>query len=281
MVQLVGEQVSDSPVLLVIGGGRGELARLLSTGAEKKRVLNFDIAEMKSAPVVPTTYCDMEVGIPFSRIEQDGLKVAAITPFSLEYTNVGVSSGNIAAVLLPGDRFIWLCHHSDSPINANLRSERQIYDIVDVILAEAKLNPSSKWYDLAKRYEPIVFEICGLDSYCSLVNCDTETFLRRLEIIDTLSCMGDMKTANAMGLVSALRLGYENPERREACIRRIDDTRWIMMDEVILSSLFLEYNLRTPDDLKALVDPRFRMNGSRVFYDNDRPAVIVGLFERT
>ena len=277
ILKFTGECIHTCSDVIVIGGGRGAVAEhFLARG---KQVLNFDIAKMIPEPPIRTHYCDMEVSVPFRRVDYPSSSVAAIAPFALEYTNVPVSTRNIADVLFTGDIFVWLCHHSDSFVTRKFRIASQIRSILHETLSSARSSEISEWLELAKRLEPVIMGVFSLDQGHSLLSRSTIDLQIRAGILADLDSKG-VPAAKFMLIVAALRLGHERYLRKPNVLSMIEDTVRTVDRDTTLSHVLLGYDLRTPEELGGLVDSRFRLVAHRVFFEREVPLAIIASFER-
>ncbi len=143
LVGAVREQLPERGLVLLLGGGRGYLGSLVA--APGRHVFNLDLAPGRE-PFVPSAVADMEAPLPV-RSERAGGEAAAVAAFALEYTDVRRSTSRVADALVAGERLVWLCHHSDSPILRDLRAGRAACRLAEEVvrLAESGKTGDTLW----------------------------------------------------------------------------------------------------------------------------------------
>jgi len=277
LLDFVHQNSATSSVVLVVGGGRGELARRMV--AAGKLAFNFDVDTTLRDPLTPTIWCDMEVGIPYER--KDGGPHAVLTPFSLEYTNARISTGKIADVLLPGEHFVWVCHHSDSFIINDFRKARRFAPIASSVFAHAVSTGTDSWLVIAKKSEPSIREIFEFDKFNipSPLDCPLDSLLSRLPTLLKWANTG-MRQANAMLLLATLRLGYERVSGLHQCLFTLSKIAGNFNIDLEISSFLLTQNLRCPADMVDVVDPRLRLQSHLDVRDAVMPLALLASFER-
>lgn len=251
LVRFVEAQVPRDARILLLGGGRGYLGHLLGGGG--RCIANLDIAFV-SQPFVPTARGDMEAPLPVRSSGPRRTRLCAVAAFSLEYTNVGESTRHLADVLQPGERLVWVSHHSDSYILADLALGKEMGVIAARALDAAATRAPSEWPRVAGE---VGAALAGL-------------------AIPPEGARRDDATA----LLAALHEAGERPEQAHSSLQHLRAIARRLERESELSSLLLSRSLRSPHDLVPLVDPRFEpLSGGEVKVDG-RPLSIVVTFSR-
>lgn len=249
LVGAVREQLPERGVVVLLGGGRGYFGSLLA--APGRPVFNFDLAP-GGATFVPSAIADMEAPLPVSP-DRAGGEATVVAAFALEYTDVRRSTSRLADVLAAGERFVWLCHHSDSTIVRDLRAGRAAARVAEEVvrLAESGMTGDELWglaSDLAARAR-------------AAGDPAREAEVARL-------------TALAMEVAASRGAGGPAMAKLAALARRLGT-------EAGMSEMVVSRSMRSPQDLFPLVDGRLTPRlGGCVRVDGE-PLAILAVFLRT
>lgn len=251
LVAFVAGQLPERCRVVLLGGGRGYLGRLLDNGA--RQFVNLDIAP-SGRPFVPSSVADMEAPLPLTGRRVGELPWAAVAAFSVEYTDAARSLGRLAEVLRGGERLVWISHHGDSFILADLRTGRELCRLVGRAAEDAHRLPSASWPEVARR--------AAEDAAVLALPAEGERAAELRFLLDRLAEGGGGHPAEARALA------------------RMDALRARLEREVELSRILVDRPLRTPQELASLAGAAFRLVlGGPVAVDG-RPLCLVAVFER-
>jgi len=245
----------DSHVAL-IGGGKGHLVHLLAN--RKRTFVTLDIANVEN-PAVPLVVADFEQ--PFPNIRKSAKELSAIAAFSLEYGDITIATNNIADILKPDEVFIFVCHHSDSPLIIEMKFDERLFELINLAFQNIATASREEWLWRCRGFElqirKLFLEEGSLEfpDFGPIAECDEQTLIRYRtfwrESIPPLS----------MGLhaILTLRLGYENPNRLGQVLGYFGQSWDALREHVEFAAPLLEKRIRDPQDVIALVDRRFRI----------------------
>jgi hypothetical protein len=250
LVSFIAGHLPERCRVILLGGGRGYLGHLLDNGS--RAFVNLDLAP-SGRPFVPSAIADLETPLPVEPRRGGDLPTAAVAAFSIEYTDAARSLTHSAALLRSGEPLVWVSHHGDSFILADLRVGRELCRLVRRVAEEASRLPRQSWSRLA--------DLATRESEALGIQATGRRSGELRFLLDRLGEVGDDASAS-----SALA-------RIEALQRRLER-------EAELSRILVDRPLRTPDELAALAGAAFRLTvGGPVVVDG-RPLCVAGVFVR-
>lgn len=271
MVDQVKRAIAKTDHVILLGGGHGFLAK--EAELPGKTWANLELRNVEGA-YVPTIKGDMEQFREFSRIRKPG-KNAVITPFSLEYTQMALSVQTIQELLQTNERWIWLCHHADSPIIEDFRDMRRFLGVInEQILPALKIDPD-EWYTVAHDAQRALHEIYKIETEIVRASSQRLQELHRI-CLENTCC----RLSLAMMLVIALRVG-RNPMMENAARANIRNIAELFRKDLAIAGPLLDLDMRTPQDLAAIAGKGFRLIEGESFQEPNTPWAVLGVFERT
>jgi len=278
MHPLVGQTIDrllpENASIIILGGGIG--GSVTASKGKGRRFVNIELGEVEGA-LIRSFEGDMEDPRTFARIVRKR-SLAFLTPFSAEYTDVGVTSANIAGTLVSGEKWLWVCHHADSVIVVEFRRTMELKDTVDR-LGQKALNVKS-WDSETKSFaREIALSLRGaypgIIDPIQIVDLPLHILRRRIgEMEESFSANIDARFALAL-----FRLGAESPVDRARSTGRILSIKQEMEDAIEITHPVVDRPRRTPSNLLLEVDLRLDLVESSQ-YENDGTMVIFGLFEK-
>ncbi len=258
----------------LIGGGKGHLAYLLAN--TERTFVSIDIVQVDN-PVVPLVVADFEQPLP--DVRKSGKELSALAAFSLEYGDIALATANIADLLSPGERFIFVCHHSDSPFLTSMKSDKKMFELINAALKKIAYESREEWLWRCRGLEIQMRKLFsdekaspGFPDFGHISECDLQTFLRYQQFWDS------SKPPLSIGLhaVLTLRLGYENPHLLNQVLGSFGPSWDALREHVEFAAPLLEKKIRDPKDILQLVDSRFRLiNGIGLAADTEETHDIV------
>lgn len=225
LVGAVREQLPERGVVLLLGGGRGYLGSLLA--APGRSVFNLDLAP-GAEPFIPSAVADLEGPLPVGALRAHG-EAAAVAAFALEYTDVRRSTSRLADALAAGERFVWLCHHSESRILRDLRAGRAAARLVDEVVCRAEAGT-------------VGGGLCALTS----------------ELAARARAAGDPARESEVARLTALVEEIDaRPEAAGRARAKLAALARRLGSEAEMSEMVVSMPMREPEDLLPLVDARF------------------------
>lgn len=272
LIEEIDRRVPTNGLVVMLGGGSGAVARFLG----KRKYLNIEIAD-EPGPTVPTRKGDMEDQKQYVDLRRMSDKLSFLSPFSVEYTDVALTTSHIADTLKFGEVYVWVCHHSDSYILEAARESKQVLDSIVVPAGEAlERKDRRKLMELAIKLEKVLHELFP-DLGVSLVESDPRTFEHYAK-----TCWEYKHMAMSQGMLPIIFLRWlaETPTSFELAIERLNAIRTNIETDFEMRRSLLDLNLRSPEDLGRLVDTRLKLSSGVVIHDEETPLAIVGSFEK-
>jgi hypothetical protein len=261
--------------VIILGGGIGEA--VADVTHDGRAFLNVELGVIENSGV-PVITGDMEDPRLFGRILRGAMPLAVLTPFSAEYTDVGVTSANIAEALVRGERWLWVCHHTESGIMKELRDARVLMEIVTTLQDEVTVDRSretglliARWIEtrLARIDAEIVSRLAVLDT-------DPEMFVIMIKRMEEHIHIRIVAACLALAI---FRFANDNPASRWRAAKKIGLIKDNMEEIVEMTRLGVDRRYCRPSSLQMEADPRLNLiDGST--YEKDGIGVIFGLFER-
>ncbi len=220
LVSTVDELLPRTDKTVLMGGGRGYLGALLGGRRPGMRFVNLDVAPIAD-PFVPTMQWNMEHPIPRELVATPGERISVITPFSMEYTDIGKSTDAIAQLLRTGEVLVWICHHKYSPITQTMRSGIDAGYVIETALSDAIGSPTTEWLGIARKTEQLVMAAFHMSVNISIADMRTERDI--LTVIEAYLKKEPGKLVDALRAVIALIHGARKPTARDMILDIIED----------------------------------------------------------
>ncbi len=273
----LNERIPKAAHVVIVGGGRGLLATLLANW--ERTFSNADIAPIRE-PFVPTVQADMEEALPpIDRARLSGRQACVVTPFSLEYTDIDASLGNIAALLERGEQFVWLCHHSDSETVRDIRRLGELLEVARSAFERARERPNDRWFKLAHRVEQRLNLIYAGEGCLRIARTSEEEFAR---VSEALLRISDTRVGVAFSIVAVLRDNAAHPESRDEALELLRQIIKRLEIEMHIASLLLQRRFASHEDLQRFASHRFTLAEHACFPTGNKPkpVCIVGIFRK-
>ncbi len=283
LVDFVDRNVPRDCHLVSFGGGNGAL--LAAIDRHERTFGNLDISEAPT-PLVPTRRWDMEQPLPRSGIVTDGRPLAIVTPFSVEYTEIAVSTANIAEVLQVRERYLALCHHADSQVLKEFEMANKMIAVLGELLLRLNATQPKKWLDVVVEFEPRADGIFETQARGKTVYVATASQPVFKELEEWLKRSPQVRETIVFKLLVLLRKCSElsNVVDRitasNGAMVLIKTTKEEFESDSALSKMLLERRIRSADDLARHVDRRLQLVGTEL-YSKDGIKVVCASFERT
>lgn len=273
LVQQLDQRVPAGSHVALLGDARGYLGKLLENG--QRTFINIDLASI-TEPFVETIRADMEEPLPVQRIRKAGQPLTVLTPFSLEYTDTCRSSANIAALLEEGERWVWLCHHSESAIVACLKLQQPVLELLKGTLAQTM--DEAAWEELT-----MILGIRAIGLGVRATKNKPDDAERQLDAVAFYLGCGHTEAALSMGLIGILNHFRQQPPS-DGTKRRLQEMVWKLQEDVERDRPVTTWKGREPADLVSLIDTRLRFVEGDVWKlphaPRPRAMAIIATFEK-
>lgn len=281
LIEFANKSIPPNSHVVLLGGGRGYAGELLKGRNGHRTFLNVELGDVPE-PFLPTIQGDMEEPMQRERLGANGKPLTLWTPFSVEYTNIGLSTENMAGVLAVGELWLTFCHHAQSGVIEQFRRVKRILDLIDSVLPRIKAMNEWRWKEVAIEAEEAVHRIYeGVIKKQPIISSDTERFRRMMNRAWEMQSSG---IGRAYLFLGYLRQGTELEITRENAIDGIEWIRERTLASVKRAEPLMDRAFRHSRELAEAVDPRFRLldgDAHLNYYDKIATSIIAAVFVRT
>ncbi len=275
VVDFVKTAIPPRTRVALFGGGRGAIAELLAI--PRCSFVTIDIADI-SSPYVAHLRADIELQLSRETIGLDGKdRLHTTSLFSLEYLDIAQVVKNVTAILREHERWVVVCHHSDSFILKSFGEVPALLDILELLLPAVEVRENSIWKTALEEAEKRVRYYFPhlIPGDISLVKTSTIK-MRRLE--DDFLLASDHSRAARIGQhLIHFRYAIEETEKMGMVQTRIWEFYRKSKLERAISENLLNKSLREPGDLDMFFCGRFDSVNSETFLDNHGKPLAIGV----
>ncbi len=241
LIDLTERKLPTQGKVILLGGGIGTIAALFENGT--RDFANLEVVGIPR-PSIPTFLGDMEESIPIPR--EPDREHAILTPFSIEYTSIKLSTGVISNYLVSGERFITLSHHADSFVLVIDRKAVRLLELINQVIRLIDVAPEIPKPEIIVELSQMFDKITP--AYYNVAMATIDILLASTTRTRKLSMLGELK-------------------------------EWICL-QVELSKMSVAQEFRTPEQFAKFVDKRLRLVDGMICQELGVDTIVGAAFER-